>query len=443
MANVVRMSSDRDRIPALDGLRGIAILLVLLRHFWLPVDNAGPFDRCLSVASLGGYVGVDLFFVLSGFLITGVLLDAKRAARPHAYRTFYVRRALRILPLYYGVVAALILRHPSGGLHQVQWWYWLHLTNVGDALVRPWYGPGHLWSLAIEEQFYLVWPFVVLGLSERRLLQVCAACAVIALACRAAMVGAGLDDRLIYVMPFTRMDTLVAGGALAVLARGPRGLAAYMPHAKRWGPVAALIFVGLFAMQQGLGRWDPAFRTIGYSAAVVLFASTLVLTVAGPLERPLSHPVLRFFGVYSYGIYVLHEILFGHMQPLMIIATRVPRVFGSAIGGDLFFFASATSLSVAAAFVSWHCYEKPFLALKRFVPVAPSTVVSIRERPEPIPLGHQRRTGLIADQPRVLALELDDRGLARRDVKQPTDFGIVPLGIDLQRIDAAEPDLPR
>jgi peptidoglycan/LPS O-acetylase OafA/YrhL len=380
MSDGVPLASDRDRIPALDGLRGVAILLVLFAHFAQPLNHGGRFDYWLSVASLGGYAGVDLFFVLSGFLITGVLLDAKRAARPHAYRTFYVRRALRILPLYYGVVLALTLRHPSGPVHDLQWWYWLHLTNIGQALVRPWYGPGHFWSLAVEEQFYLVWPFVVLSVSERRLLQVCLACTVIALGFRAAMVGAGVDDWSIYVMPFTRMDTLVAGGALAVLARRPRGLAAYVPQAKRWGPVAALVFVGLFAMQQGLGRWDPAFRTIGYSAVVVLFAAALVLTVAGPLEGPMSHPVLRFFGVYSYGIYVFHGILVEHVQPLVGIANQVPRVFGSAIGRELVFFACATSLSVAVAFVSWHVYEKPFLALKRFVPVAPSGVVSIRER---------------------------------------------------------------
>ena len=350
------------RIPALDGLRGVAILLVLLTHVRaLPDDNL--VDHCLNVALIAGYSGVDLFFVLSGFLITGVLLDAKRGGEPHAYRSFYLRRALRILPLYYGVVAVMVI-FDIGGTRRVQWWYWLYLANVGPMRARPWAGPAHFWSLAIEEQFYLVWPFVVLRLSERRLLQLCAGGVVLALVSRAALSAAHVDPLWIQYMPFTRMDTLLAGAALAVFVRRPGGLGAFVPRAIRWGLVAGIVFGALYVAHEGLGRWHAAFYTVGYSAAAVMYASALVLAVAGPLARPLAHPVLRFFGKYSYGMYVYHILMLEHMQPLFAVARGLPRIGSSGVLGELFFVACAMPLIVGVAFASWHLYEHRFLALR-------------------------------------------------------------------------------
>jgi peptidoglycan/LPS O-acetylase OafA/YrhL len=350
------------RVPALDGLRGVAILLVLLTHVRALSDD-NPVDHWLNVAFIAGYSGVDLFFVLSGFLITGVLLDAKHGGEQPYYRTFYIRRALRILPLYYGVVAAMVI-FDIGGTRRVQWWYWLYLANLGPMLARPWAGPAHFWSLAIEEQFYLVWPFIVLWLSERRFLQLCVVGAVVAFVSRAALAAANVDALWIQYMPLTRMDTLLAGAALAVLVRRPGGLGAYVPHAKRWGPPAVIVFGALYLAHEGFGRWPGAFYTVGYSAAVVMYASALVLAVAGPIAKLLSAPVLRFFGKYSYGMYVYHVIMLAHMQPLFAVARRIPRIGGSAVPGDAFFVVCAMPLIVAIAFASWHLYEQRFLALR-------------------------------------------------------------------------------
>jgi peptidoglycan/LPS O-acetylase OafA/YrhL len=360
--------------------------MVMLAHVRrLPLRT--PFDHALNVFLSGGYAGVDLFFVLSGFLITGVLLDAKAGGGPHYFRNFYVRRALRILPVYYGLIAffafVVPLLHPTSPstaefLH-AEWWFWLHLVNFMPIFAPTFhdtYWLGHVWSLSLEEQFYLVWPIVVLRLSERGLLRVCAGCAVVALGLRVALAAAHVSDWVIYYMPFTRMDTLVAGAALAVVARRPGGLAGLAPAARRWGPVAAVVFAALFITQEGFARWDGMFRTVGYSAAVVTCSAVMVMAIDGPLGRPLSSPVLRWFGRYSYGMYVFHGTLLARMTPLGVLAARVPLLFGSGLLGEIVFFAGGTAVISGVAYASWHLYEKRFLALKRFVP---------RVDPPPVP----------------------------------------------------------
>jgi len=163
------VAGTRDgRLLVLDGLRGIAILLVMLFHFTLASPSA-LIDVPYFSFTRYGWTGVDLFFVLSGFLITGILIDAKGGE--HYFRNFYIRRALRILPLYYTFVAGLILLYPRIGgptasaeaqvLVQHQWWFWTHTVNwlvarTGDFVTVTTLGTGGFWSLAIEEQFYLV-----------------------------------------------------------------------------------------------------------------------------------------------------------------------------------------------------------------------------------------------------------------------------------------------
>ena len=172
-AGEVDRSLERGHILALDGLRGIAILLVVFSHFVsnlrIPADGwAWPL---VSIAH-AGWAGVDLFFVLSGFLITGILVDARGSST--YFKSFYARRALRILPAYYGFLLAIFvvlpLLHLGAGdnymlARQHQGWYWLHLTNVMMAIGElPGHGPYPstlFWSLAVEEQFYLIWPAIV------------------------------------------------------------------------------------------------------------------------------------------------------------------------------------------------------------------------------------------------------------------------------------------
>src|SRR6266704_2509367 len=157
--------------PGLDGVRGIAILLVMFFHF-ANMKPASKIDGYFYAFTHYGWSGVDLFFVLSGFLITGILVDARGS--PSYFKAFYARRALRILPAYYGFLFVIFVVLPLLGLgaganymlaRQHQGWYWLHLTNVMMAIGEI---PGHgsnpstrFWSLAVEEQFYFLWPAIV------------------------------------------------------------------------------------------------------------------------------------------------------------------------------------------------------------------------------------------------------------------------------------------
>ena len=156
-------------IPALDGLRGIAIILVMLHHFTYYRPTSG-IDALIGSVLFFGWTGVDLFFVLSGFLITGILLDTRGSER--YFTSFYARRTLRIFPLYYLVLfLAFVVLPKFPAVHPVlagqadvppQWPYWLYLTNFSIAdrgWVHGWVDVA--WSLAIEEQFYLVWPLVI------------------------------------------------------------------------------------------------------------------------------------------------------------------------------------------------------------------------------------------------------------------------------------------
>lgn len=375
-----------ERIPQLDAVRGLAILLVLLFHFSRYGHGLPPatnlIDRMFEVLTRAGWVGVDLFFVLSGFLITGILYDSKRSV--HYFRNFYARRVLRIFPLYYGtlvvfllVLPRLVLSSEAIGAHQGDAvWYWTYLSNVRIAK-DGWQGfdsLGHFWSLAVEEQFYVVWPVVILFFSRSNLIRICSWCIGGALLARVALNLAGYQTAA-YVLTPARIDTLALGALLALTARGPAGLT----HIARWAqPVAGLLALLLCAMalwRRGLEPHDPVISTVGHTLLACLFALVLVCALTSPrrqfLGRLFSSSLLRFLGQYSYALYVFHHpILF--LRPGLLPLDWVPTVFGSLLLKKLVFISSATGVSIVLALISWHLYEKQFFKLKRFFPYQPS-----------------------------------------------------------------------
>ena len=225
-------------IPVLDGLRGIAILMVLLSHV---IDgraaNHGLGGQLIRLTQFG-WVGVDLFFALSGFLITGILVDSRH--RPHHFRNFYARRTLRIFPLYYGVLFVVFAAVPLFGktssaafqlLQHRQAWLWFYGSNVYCAFTAtwpfasPWVWMGHFWSLAVEEHFYLIWPAIVfLCPTSRRLITVCGIVILGVWAARFCCWMSDVNGIAQYVFTPLRIDALVAGGLAAALVRRPSGI---------------------------------------------------------------------------------------------------------------------------------------------------------------------------------------------------------------------------
>ncbi len=238
-------------VPALDGVRGLAILMVLVLHF---VGNMIPTNRIehviVGVTNYGSY-GVDLFFILSGFLITGILFDARN--EPNYFRNFYMRRILRIFPLFYGVLVLVFIVAPLIPIFQGksldylldrQAWAWLYGVNIYIAIQGDWSFSylEHLWSLCVEEHFYFVWPLVVLLLARwpRTLIAVSLAIALGAMLARVTGSLMGLSWWTTYVLTPFRLDGLALGAFLAVMMRQSGG-----PEAAGARP----------APRRGRGRW--------------------------------------------------------------------------------------------------------------------------------------------------------------------------------------------
>jgi len=371
-----------EHIPALDAVRGLAILLVLVFHFssyghGLP--PAGVFaDRIFHVISRAGWVGVDLFFVLSGFLITGILYDSK--ASVHYFRNFYARRVLRIFPVYYGslVVFLVVLPHlfpDNDGLRALQsdgFWYWTYLSNVRIAHDGwPLFGAlGHFWSLAVEEQFYVVWPVVVLLCTRSQLIQIGLFCIGGSLVARVGLTLTGHQTAAFVLTP-ARMDALAVGAILALTARGPTGVNGIARLASPAAGLLSLVLVAISLWRGGLASYDPVISTIGHTLLACLFGAVLVLALTSPRHtfpgRMFSSSLLRFFGRYSYALYVFHHpILF--FTPGLLPLGWVPTFFGSLLLKKFVFIISATAFSVVLALISWHLYETQFLKLKRLFP---------------------------------------------------------------------------
>jgi peptidoglycan/LPS O-acetylase OafA/YrhL len=366
-AAAVRVPREGVRVPVLDGVRGLAVLLVVAYHT-LHVGETATGAAVMNGLRSPLWAGVDLFFVLSGFLITGILLDTRE--RPHYFRNFYVRRTLRIFPLYYGVLFAILvvaplalttLHRPLPEFLQVllprQAWLWSYMQNwlqARGAHNLP--GFGHFWSLAIEEQFYLFWPFVVWTLTPKRLLRVCIGAAVGGLALRTSLMLTGVaGEWAVRHMTITRVDTLLIGAALAVAIRDDRLRARVVKAA----PVALLAAITpLVAIYLFTGGADLWVATIGFTLTALTAASIIAIN----LERPLlDRAFLRFLGKYSYAIYVFHLPIAVAVHDKLNATFRAPS---AAIPVAFAAFAVTLASSIAVAWVSWRVWESPWLSLK-------------------------------------------------------------------------------
>lgn len=364
------------RIPSLDGLRGIAIILVMLYHFTIYGGSrpGGVFNNTLYSLAETGWIGVDLFFILSGFLITGILLDTRLDS--DYLRNFFVRRMLRIFPLYYAalllflVLTPLVAASPDGIAAEVDAWpaYLMYLVNVRMAIDGwPAFGYlGHFWTLAVEEQFYLLWPLVVLFVRPVQLLWTCMALFVAALAVRIGWHAIDNEVAAFVLMP-SRVDTLAAGAIVAVLVRDPDRFARVRQWARPIIIATGVTVTALVFVTRGLDPENHFVGTVGFTAIAILFAAILLELMdserRGVAPRFMRAAPLVAFGKYSYAIYVLHHPPLFFLPQQWSVDTLAERM-GSWLPAQMTFVLVMSAMSLAAAVVSWHVFERHFIRLK-------------------------------------------------------------------------------
>ena len=341
----------RDHIPELDGVRGCAIAMVLLFHFAPDL----PQNRVLSHILAFGWAGVDLFFVLSGFLITRILIRTR--LKSDYFKTFYLRRSLRIFPVYYWALGAVLilfgavpaLRGLIPSSHD-QVFYWVYLSNWTPLLHElNQKSLGHFWSLAVEEQFYWIWPFVVRFTNLQWLPWVALGTFSSAVLLRIAFVDSPV---FIFRNTFCRTDALMMGALCAIAWQSP-AVARFIANRVHYlGGAVPIIVLAVVVGDYWLGiRFT---YTAGIMALALAFGALLWYAVTGPqpIRRIFRLPILTKLGKYSYGIYVYHQpIYFAYVQ--LCWFPRGWPMFGASL---------LTSVSLAV--LSYELAEKHILRLK-------------------------------------------------------------------------------
>jgi peptidoglycan/LPS O-acetylase OafA/YrhL len=314
-----------------------------------------------------------MFFVLSGFLITGVLLDGRE--RKGFFRSFFLRRAARTCPLYYASLMVLLAalwfgasqKNGAAELLSGAGWYWTYLQNFWIAWRNAWPGSGildHFWSLAVEWQFYVLWPFVIWFLPFRYLGRTVAAVAGLALAYRVACLSHGGGGVALYVHTFARADALALGSLACLLSRSVATV--FLSRMAGWVvAVSGACLAVLFGLRGGLNPYDPWMQSGGYSLSAVFFSGVVLLLVQPSAcnlgQRALSWLPLRRLGVISYGVYVFH-------CPVLKCAHAVAEGMGATSKAMLTAYsASAVSLIILMAALSWRFFEEPVLKAARRV----------------------------------------------------------------------------
>ena len=411
-AQAALKGAEARAIPTLDGMRGIAVLLVLMFHFaWtfpgdIPEDAVTMMDKvAVRVHDFlwSGWTGVDLFFVLSGYLITRGLVAPSKRAIGSRLKMFWMRRVLRIFPLYYafiivgsivaliyaamctpGTAATLAGGDPCGPAWIPGVSYWIYMQNYAlafDDKVLRW--TAHFWSLAIEEQFYFVWPIVAVMIARKRLANVIPLLVLAVVALRGFLVFKGaqvpaltglLHDqngiaKFVYRATFTRADGLLLGAFVAVTQREVSHPVSIAWRRLRF-PIfiaTALALCGLYAMAHGLNDYDRRIMAIGYVTLALFFAASISMcadaVISERSRKFLSWRPLVACGKVSYGMYIFHWVLvillvprIEKMQAGMDTLTKMALNTGVIVGG--------IAVVYVLAEISFRFFETPFLKLK-------------------------------------------------------------------------------
>jgi len=378
MPSAAPVRSRQERVPELDGLRGAAIFMVVVFHYLEQQGtvSGGGLTPILQRVALMGWSGVDLFFVLSGFLIGGILVDARNS--PSYFRTFYTRRFFRIIPIYYlwilayivlvGVAGSYLRAHSNSGLVMAPGMpIYAHFFFLQNLMVIPFAGLAgawfsHLWSLAVEEQFYLVSPLVVRLLSTR-LLTIFLACVIAAAPLlRVVLLALRTDPWLVSVLMPCRADSLAIGMLASVFWRR-EGFREWLSD--RSGTLYAILAV-LFAGVAALWKWSPesqtlGMETIGFTWLAAFFVVVLMLALTrrdGPIARVARLGWLRELGRVSYCVYIIHLVVNVFCHSLL---RRASPATSDARGAAVTIFSAFATLGIA--WISWKLLEGPLVRL--------------------------------------------------------------------------------
>ena len=389
--------AEAHAIPTLDGMRGIAVLLVLMFHFsWtFPGEDPAAAQSLVEKVAVrmhaflwSGWTGVDLFFVLSGYLITRGLVTPNDKPLGSRLKSFWMRRVLRIFPLYYAfIIVGTVVALAIGGMSA---WvpgpsYWVYMQNYAlafDPEVLRW--TAHFWSLAIEEQFYFVWPIVALMVSRRRLIPTILVLVPLVVMLRGFLIFKGASipaiehtfhdaegiAKFVYRATFTRADGLLLGAFVAVTQRE-----VLHPVSAVWRRLrfplfiaTALALCGLYVMANGLNDYDRRIMGVGYVTLALFFATSISMcadaVVSDRAKAVLSWRPLVACGKVSYGMYIFHWVLVilvvPHLVPMQVgmpVSTQISLVLGVIVGG--------IAVVYVLAELSFRFFETPFLRLKK------------------------------------------------------------------------------
>lgn len=352
------LKTDPGYLRQLDGLRAASVAVVAWSHWRTCWNSAPPFFP-------GAETGVETFFVISGFLITGILLDNRSdVSRPVVLKHFYIRRFLRIFPLFYATIALALLLQASS---MPETWYWhaSYLSNLYFYL-RGWCGSlGHFWSLAVEEQFYLFWPLLMLTLPARFLRAAIAVCILLApiyaLLMNAFHPGVSGQITASILMP-SCMSALGMGALIAHLARqktSPRPLLRTMLGAG---------LVGM-AVWQGCGHpaWLKPFNRLAEDGVLGWLVYSAAQRFTGPVGWVLECAPMNYLGKISYGLYVIHNFA-NSMISSAVALLGTPPALAKYCQIPVVRFFLLLVVTIGLASLSWHLFEKPINNLKRHFP---------------------------------------------------------------------------
>lgn len=366
-----------NHIKSLDGVRGLAILMVMFYHM-VVVEGVSPFDNFILQSLQIGWCGVDLFFVLSGFLITGILIDTRKDNG--FYKKFYARRFIRIMPLYYALLIFSLIfiplvDHPKAEsfdrISGDEIYYVLFIQNFSIAAANT-FRHGILdvtWSLAIEEQFYLFCPFLVAAFSKKNLCKILIAFFLASTLLRSGYLFSGGGSLGAYVLTPMRLEGLTSGGLLAVVMRMPELRAQISKWVKPTFTATASILLVLWIASKG--EWNSLLiQTIGYPIIAAFFTLFIYMALHGNKNKQfqvvLESKFLGLMGKYSYAMYLTHLPIRAVFRDTIFKPEDFFIVAGSVLPAQFLFIFCASATTLLVSYLSWHLLEKHFLRLKKF-----------------------------------------------------------------------------